>query len=289
MKKLQEKVDNILDSIKIEELKTQKVIKEQKSPSSICSREENEAIRFVFNTNPNVKKTYQLGIDATLKRVFYDKYRESDKSGSGVYHLERPGRSLINKLNTNYSCFCVLLKDINRLLEKQGVSNKISIVGEPPKKQVLETKRMVDIIYDLGDRIFNENSNTYKNIMSIIERTHNLGEKRENFVLVKLQKKFGNDNVKKIGGIGSKEDMVLGIDIIVTVNGEKLSAQVKPITSMLKEDEKITVLGAGGVKMYQTDWMIFTKGTEIYIFDNDNTQIIGGDYVFPESALIYSL
>lgn len=290
MKKLQEKVDNILDTIKIEELKTnQNIMKEQKAESSICSREENEAIRFVFNSNPQVKYTFKSGIDKTLKNVFSDKYEYKDDGTSGVYNLESEGRSLINKLNTNYSCFCVLMKDINRVLEKQGVNSKISIVGESPNKQVSETKRMVEIIYSLGDRIFSPSSNTFKNIMSILTRTHNLGEKRENFVQEKLKKKFGEDMVQKIGGIGSKEDMVSGIDIIVTVDGEKLSAQVKPMSSMEKDDEKITVFGTGGVKIYHTDWMIFTKGTDIFIFDNDNTKIEGGNFVFPASALIYSL
>jgi hypothetical protein len=290
MKQIQEKIDNILDTIKIQDLKSDKnIMTEQKSPSSICSREDNEQIRFVFNSNPQVKHTFRNGIDRTLKEVFKDKYEFKDDGTSGVYNLETEGRSVLNKLNTNYSCFCVLLKDINKLLEKQGVNSKISIVSEPPAKQVSETKRMVDIIQSLGDRIFSPSSNTFKNIMSILQRTHDLGEKRENFVLVKLQKKFGNDNVKKIGGIGSKEDMVSGIDMIIIVDGEKFSAQVKPMGSMEKEDEQITVFGTGGVKNYSTEWMIFTKGTDIYVFDNDNTKIVGGNYVFPASALIYSL
>ena len=56
-----------------------------------------------------------MGIDEILKEVFKDKYFNKDEyekdSMSGIYDLERPGRSVINKLNTNYNCFCILLQD----------------------------------------------------------------------------------------------------------------------------------------------------------------------------------
>ena len=44
----------------------------------------------------------------------------------GFYNLESDDRSVINKLNTNYFCFCILVKDINKVLisETKGFTHK---------------------------------------------------------------------------------------------------------------------------------------------------------------------
>ena len=39
---------------------------------------------------------------------------------SGIYDLEKKGRSVINKLNTNYYGFCILVNDLNKLLNNLG-------------------------------------------------------------------------------------------------------------------------------------------------------------------------
>jgi hypothetical protein len=50
------------------------------------------------------------------------------------------------------------------------------------------------------------------------------------------------------------------------------------------------IMGTGNVKKYKTDWIIFSKNNkELLVFDNKNGKIIGGNYVFPEDTLIYTL
>ena len=75
----------------------------------------NEAIRMVFNINPKVKTIFKDGINRMLKEVFPDNYYGNNEYAegevAGVYDLETQGRSVLNKLNTNYSCFCVLLNN----------------------------------------------------------------------------------------------------------------------------------------------------------------------------------
>lgn len=287
MKNLQKKVDDTLSKINEIDLTRSKVISEQ-AESKSCSRQENEEIRFIFNTNKPVKNTFKNGIDSTLRRVFSEKYKDDGELVGGVYGIESEGRSVLNKLNTNYSCFCVLMKDINQMLLKQGVK-EISLVGETPKIQLEETKRMVQIIDRLGERIFSPTSLTFKNLMSILTLTDRLGEEREIKTMNILKKKFGENNVLKIGGIGSRDDMIKGVDLIITYNNEKYSAQVKPMSTIQTNDDTITVLGSGGVKQYTTDWLVFTKKDQVYIFDNENTKIIDGNFTFDKKNLLYSL
>jgi hypothetical protein len=49
-------------------------------------------------------------------------------------------------------------------------------------------------------------------------------------------------------------------------------------------------MGSGNVKRYNTSWLIFAKNNkEILIFNNKNGKIVGGNFVFPEENLIYTL
>ena len=64
---------------------------------------------------------------------------------SGIYDLEQEGRSVINKLNTNYNCFCVLLRDVNKVLKSQK-QTPISFQNSNIFEQLNQVKRFVKII-----------------------------------------------------------------------------------------------------------------------------------------------
>jgi hypothetical protein len=117
-----------------------------------------------------------------------------------------------------------------------------------------------------------------------------MGGKTEDYAVILLKKKFGEDNVEQIGELGNKEDMLGGVDCKVIVDGKKNTVQIKPFSRIKQEDNKIIVLDSGQVKKYSTDWMAFTKkNKEVLIFSNKNTKISNGVYVFPEEDLIYTL
>jgi hypothetical protein len=292
MGNLENKIDNILNQIRENDIMNDKSILIEQSKSQSCSRQDAELYRMIFSANPNVKWKFRRSIDSILKNVLSEYYYEVDPTGKeqmpGFYNIESDDRSVINKLNTNYSCFCILVKDINKVLTSKQV-NPINFLGKTPKQQEEETIKLIKYIELFGSRIFNPNSDTFKNLMNTLIRTHNLGEKRETDTLVKLKKKFGENNVTKIGGLGSKEDMVEGIDITINIDGKKYTSQVKPFSKLIYNNGNITALETGSVKKYNTDWLIFTNNTSTQVFDNKNTKIIDGNYVFPESALIYSL
>ena len=274
-----------------ESLNFKSVLTEGKSER--CSREENEAIRMVFNINPKIKQIFMEGINHILKEVFPDNYygygEYAKGEMSGVYDLERDGRSVLNKLNTNYSCFCVLLNDTNKVLKSTN-SPEIKIVGLKPLEQIEETKKLLVFLHEYRFRIFKQTSATFQNIMKVLTQTDAWGQSREDKTIEILKKKFGKDNVIAIGKLGGKEDMIGGIDCEVIINGRKLSSQIKPFSSIKTNDEEITVIGSGAVKKYYTDWLIFTKNNqEVLIFRNKNSKIVDGQYVFPKGDLIYSL
>jgi pentose-5-phosphate-3-epimerase len=108
--------------------------------------------------------------------------------------------------------------------------------------------------------------------------------------VVKLKTIFGDDNVSKIGKLGSKDDMIGGIDCEIKVDGQLKTSQIKPFTGIKKEGGNIIILGSGNVKNYKTDWLIFAKNNkEVLVFDNKDTKIVGGMFVFPENNLIYTI
>jgi len=252
-----------------------------------------EEIRQLFNTNPRVKEIFKNSINNVLREVFsenyYSKGEYSEGEMSGVYDLEQPGRSVINKLNTNYSCFCVLLRDVNKVLTSinQPILNfKYSTVFN----QISEVNKFIGFIEQYKTRIFNPESSTFQSLMMVLGQTHAWGQKREDSTVEILKKQFGNNNVNAVGKLGSSEDMIGGIDCEINIDGELKTAQIKPFTHMKTEDGLTYVMGAGNVKKYKTDLLIFSKNNkEIMVFDNHNSKIIVGNFVFPQENLIYSL
>jgi hypothetical protein len=151
-----------------------KLISETKS--NTCSWPEVEAIRFIFNNNPNIKYMYRTAIDIILSEVFPEHYYKENEyepnSLYGIYDLEQPGRSGINKLNTNYNTFCTLLKDINLVITREKGSdpiNKINIVGVKPFEQILQTKKFIEYLNEYKFRIFSRNSETFNNLIEVSE------------------------------------------------------------------------------------------------------------------------
>jgi hypothetical protein len=293
MKNTENKANLIIEKIKKNKTDRKITLVLSESKAEKCSPSKVEEIRQVFNTNPRVKNLFKNSINNILKDVFSKNYYDKGKYGegemSGIYDLEQEGRSVINKLNTNYSCFCVLLRDVNKLLSSQK-QQPISFNNLGVFEQINQVKRFVNIIDEYKTRIFNPESSTFQSLMMVLGQTHAWGQKTEDSTVGILKKKFGEDNVKSVGKLGSSEDMIGGIDCEIIIDGITKTAQIKPFTSISEEHHFIIVLGSGNVKKYKTDWLIFSKNNkEILIFDNNDTTIVDGNFVFPEKSLIYTL
>jgi Fe-Mn family superoxide dismutase len=281
---------NRLTNKNVQESTSAKRILKEQAQSSACSDDERKKIRILFNNNPEVLEMYKTTIMQFLADVFASKYYTRNEYGpntaAGIYDLEKPGRSIINYLNTNYSAFCPLLRDLNLVLTRANVE-PIVFDGKDPKSQVDEMARMLGFINQLKFRIFDPSSKTFKTIFKVLNDTSGRGGKTEDIVEKKFNEKFGKENVKRIGELGSKEDM-MGVDIKVMIDGKQNTAQVKPFTSISNEDGMLKIDGTANVKKYKTDWMVFVRrGKDIVVFDNSNSEIKDGTYYFPESSLLY--
>jgi hypothetical protein len=293
MKNTENKVNLIIEEIKKSETDRKITLILSESKAEKCSTSKVEEIRQVFNTNPKVKDLFKYAINRILRDVFPDNYYNRGEYGegemSGIYDLEQEGRSVINKLNTNYSCFCVLLRDVNKVLKSKR-QQPISFQNITELEQINQVKRFVNVIDQYKTRIFNPESSTFQSLMMVLGQTHAWGQKREDTTVEILKKQFGEENVNAVGKLGSSEDMIGGIDCEIIVDGVTKTAQIKPFGSISEEHHFIIVLGSGNVKKYNTDWLIFSKNNkEILIFDNNDTTIVGGNFVFPEKSLIYTL
>ena len=262
--------------------------------SEPCSSADRMASKKLFNTNRDLLNVYKNAIMLILKEVFPERYYGRDEYGpgtmSGIYNLEGDGRSVINYLNTNYSAFCVLKKDLNKYLEKIG-QPLIDFTDKEPRQQVEEMVRMMRVLNQVKFRVFSTESQTLKTMMSVMGASSKKGNETEDAVVEKLKKQFGDENVQRIGELGSSEDMLKGVDIKIIVDGKEHTAQVKPFSHITRtSDNMYKVDGTANVKRYQTDWMIFMKNLgDTVIFNNKNTKIFDGVYYFPIDDKLYQL
>lgn len=267
-----------------------KVISEGKSYT--CKPSDVDFYRTMFNKNPEVKKIYMRAINEILKEVFHEKYSSEYKDNQmpGIYNLEKEGRSVINKLNTNYNGFCILVNDVNKVIHKQNIEPEISFEGKSDEQQIEEVKKFVRKINSFKNRIFSVDSSTFKNLMMVLTEKDTQGKMREQITAAILKRHFKNRvTVEVIGDeMGDKRDMLHGIDMIVNLDGNIYPAQVKPYRERKLIEGEIILYGTGQVKPYKTDWMIFQKGKNVMVF-NKTPKIIEGNYVFPADSLIYDI
>ena len=143
------------------------ILSENKNES--LDEETNEAVKFIFNKNPKVKSIFKNSIDTILESVFVDKWYGRDEYESntlpGVYDFESNGRSLVNKMSSDYNSFSVLLKHANRLLEKEN-KEKIEIIGVPYNKQINETVKFVSLLEENKSQLFNIKSPTFRKLLT---------------------------------------------------------------------------------------------------------------------------
>ena len=284
---------------KMYEMKTEtklaeSVVKKQiliEGKSESCSQSENKFYGELFNKKPFVKWTFANGIEKILKDVFSDKYilNPDNDDLPGVYDLEGDGRSIINYLNTNYTAFCILLKDVNKVISKIPNKSPINFLNKTDTELKKEVERFVRAINHYKFRIFNKDSSTLHNLLSSLDKTHSWGFKTEQITAKVLKNYFGGQvEIKLIGKSGSKKDAMEGIDIEITKDSKVYTAQIKPFKNMIISEDGITLEGTANVKQYKTDLMIFQKGKNILIFNN-KPKIVEGNFVFPHDSLMYNI
>jgi len=273
----------------LESTKMKQVISEGKS--EMCSKSETEFYRMLFNVNQEVKWTYMNGINKILRDAFSENFIEKPDNNqlSGVYDLEGTGRSVINKLNTNYTTFCILLRDLNQVISKIPNKQPISFTDKTPAEQKKEVERFISALNYFKDRIFDKDSSTLHNILRVLTEKDKAGSKREEITAAILKRFFGKSaKVELVGELGNKKDAIQGVDLEIIKDGKLYTAQVKPFREIKETENGISLEGTASVKLYKTDWMVFQRGKNVLVF-NQKPKIVDGNFLFPSDSLLYNI
>jgi Fe-Mn family superoxide dismutase len=272
-----------------ETTKMKQVLSEGKS--EMCSKSDNEFYRMLFNVNQDIKWTYMNGINRILKEVFNENYIDTPNNNQlpGIYDIEGPGRSVINKLNTNYTAFCILLKDLNRVITTIPNKKPISFIDKTPAQQKKEVERFVSALDHFKYRIFDKESSTFINLLITLTEKNKAGDKREQITASILKRFFGKSaKVEIVGELGNKKDAIQGVDLEILKDDVLYTAQVKPFREMKQTEDGIELEGTASVKLYKTDWMVFQRGKNVLVFDK-KPKIVKGNFVFPLDSLLYNI
>ena len=259
-----------------------------------CNYEKEKEYKFVFNINPQLKKQFQDKIQEILKELFpknwyeHNEYSEGEIRGLYDFRGEK-GRSILNLITTNYSCYCILICDTNKVLASMNES-LIEIIGKTPGEQLKENQRFLSFIERFGSRIFSSESKTLKKMTEKIKSTKAMGERRENFVVKKLRSIYGYNNVSISAGLGLSVDTNKGIDCKIRINDVIKTGQIKPYGKVVVKDDKYEFHESSNIKKYDTDFLIFQKSNEnVYVFDNVGVEIKDGVYIIPKTSLKHKI
>jgi hypothetical protein len=165
-----------------------------------------------------------------LNETFPEKYHTKTDGGEipGIYNLEKPGRSVINYMNTNYSVFCIMVRDLNKVITTSLNEPSLDFTDKTPLEQVKEVKRMCNYIEKFRDRIFNTDSNTFKNIMNTLKEKDSIGTRRETSAKMVIENNIPNVKVTATAGAGKEKDVnenslqKLGAKIVAFLNSDDL-------------------------------------------------------------------
>ena len=269
----------------------QKLLTESDEPQ-FCSPKEVIYYRDLIN-NSKIKKIYQDGVTYVLKKKFSQWWVDgTTEEMSGFYGVESPeGRSILNNLNTNFNAFCLLVKAVNKQIDNIGKPEKKFHFWKQEKRNPKETARFIVALDHFKDDIFTKNNEDFLNIIRVLKKLWDRGQKSENNANKKIEDYFeGRAKVEKIGSHGAKMDAFKGIDMKINLDGTEYSAQVKPFSNVVIAGDEIKLMDTGNVKSYKVDWLIFSnpKTNKILIFKND--PISDEDqYVFNINSLLHEI
>jgi Fe-Mn family superoxide dismutase len=276
----------LLESIEMGKIITESV------DAKFCDSKEVLFYKDLIN-NSKVKKIYQDGVTDVLKSVFSQFWVEgTTKEMSGFYGVEtKEGRSILNNLNTNFNAFCLLVKAINNEIEKIGKEDKKFDFSKAENRNPKEVQRLINALNHFKKDIFTKHNDNFINIIKVLKKLWDRGQKSEDSVQKKLENYFeGNAEVEKIGGHGQKQDAFKGVDMIIKMGDKTYTSQIKPFSTVSIIGDKVELLDTGNVKPYNVDWLIFIqpKTNKILIFDN-NPISDKNQYIFKLDSLKHEI
>lgn len=234
------------------------------------------------------KKEYITGWLDILKKSYPENWKEKNSlypgHEAGLYSKQNV-RSLLMNLTSSYATFCVIHKYVNEYL-KNNNQNTIDY-GDNPNTNLLELRKFFSVLDGLRSNIFKrgEQSNTLRQIGGILKKTDCLGRRNEDAAMKIINQNYGEGSCRLVSGGGMTNDMVSGIDAVVTIDGVDYSSQIKPFKNVFEKDDYFVVQGSSGTKAYsRVDFLIFVnvKTKQVRIYKSPKTIISQGSFFVPK-------
>ena len=263
------------------------IMTESKAYIQACDGKEESFFRNLMR-NDAISSSYGGSIYEALKKITWLEFKPKNISINRMQGFYKDGvRHDLSYLAGNFRAFCMIVKSINSLLKSKGYK-PILLQNKSVPEQVLAIKKIGKLLVNNAEKIFDENSPFFRAIMSNLGESLLKGKKVEELSKVRLDKEFGEDNVRIESEFGAESDK-LGLDGNVNINGVTNTMQIKPFTTHFLEDNKIVVLTTSSISKYPQDLMVFTNSKETLIFNNKNTEQGINAYKFNPDDLLYTL
>ena len=303
--KIETRIDEDIVMQQLMNASNKDIITEQEAKSQSCSHgEEIKFKQLLFPSSDLKQKTtlysrfkqdYVRGWMDILKKSYPENWKEKNSlfvgHESGLYNKENV-RSLLMNLTSSYSAFCIIHKDVNQYLVQNNQS-PIEYTNDP-KHNLSELRRFFSVLDGIRSIIFNrENqSNTLKQIGGVLKKTDCLGKRNEDAACKIINQNLGDGSCKIESGAGHSNDMLSGIDATLKLEGNNLTAQIKPYKTIVVSDNFVAIQGSSSTQEYKkVDTIIFVnvKSLSVKIFKTNNIKIEKGNFLIPKENEIMSI
>lgn len=278
------------------------------TPSQKCTPDEEKTFKsMLFPPSDMIKKSplylkfkkeYTENWMSLLRKAYPENWKEKDSlfpgHEAGLYTKENI-RSLLMNLTSSYAAFCALTKELNNYLS-QNNQNKIEFTDNI-QSNFVEMRRFFSILDGLRATIFTQGtpSPILNKVGNILKKNDCLGKRTEDAAKQIIEQNLGEGSCKLTAGAGLTTDMISKTDAIIrglsisepTNNrGGQLTAQIKPFTNIIRENNYFMIKGSSSAQSYsKVDLLIFvnTKNLEVKIFSTKNIKIQGTNFYIPEN------
>ena len=148
---------------------------------------------------------------------------------------------------------------------------------------------LIEFVSNNKHNIFKTGGIYFDNLLAILKISERKGIKNEKKAIKILSNYLNGKNIDfkiKQTPLYSNEDVILGIDIILSINNKDWYVQVKPLKNFKVKNGYYKIVSSGKIKKYNNiHYYIFIKDKEHLLFSNTNLKIKNGIIYVPEKDI----
>jgi galactitol-specific phosphotransferase system IIB component len=221
-----------------------------------------------FGVTHQQHRLYKNIIDETLSEIYPDKV-----SFDGVYYIvkqnfDKKGAdiSIVNRAIGNIALVEWIVRNFNL--------NSFDELIEFIRKHKISLFKAHEIYFDA--------------VLQILKRSERKGLKNEKKAIQHIKSYLNNKNIEfkiRQTPLYSKQDVIDGIDIILTINNKEWYVQVKPLRSYII-GETYEVISSGKIKKYNNiHYYIFVNSKECLLVANKDLLVKNGLVYVSEKSI----